>query len=253
MFAAAVYWRFAKEKPHNAAARHIGILDALQLLGHRLLWICSAIQFIRFSVVTAYMLWLPSMLLADRGLSLQTAGFIVAMSAAFSAPSNALGAYASDRLKNPPLVIGGSLAILACTSMLLVLVESTPVLLLVIAVNAVFMPFYFGALFLVPVEVLGARTAGTVTGFSNLFANIGGLLCAYALGVVKDKSGTFMWGFIGIGMLCAVGVALSVVLARMRKSALAAQTGMTRGGDRDVEMPQMQLLHTTQPVPRAPD
>jgi sugar phosphate permease len=252
IFAAVAYWALAKEKPRNAAAGNFGIVDALQLLKHRLLWICSAIQFIRFSVVTAYIFWLPSMLLADRGLSLQTAGLIVAMSAAFSAPSNALGAYASDRLKNPPLVIGGSLAVLACTSVLLVLVESTPALLLVIAVNAVFMPFYFGPLFLVPVEVLGARNAGTATGFSNLFANIGGLLCAYGLGVVKDKFGTFMWGFIGIGLLCVIGVALSVVLARMRKSALAAQQrGMTLGGDRGSGTPQLRVIHAASPVPPA--
>ena len=237
MLAALAFWELAKEKPRKEAAAHLGIRDALHLFKHKVLWICSAIQFIRFSVVTAYMFWLPSMLLADRGLSLQAAGLVIAMSAAFSAPSNALGAYASDRLKNPPLVIGGSLAILACTSVLLVLVESIPALLLVVAVNAVFMPFYFGPLFLVPVEVLGARTAGTATGFSNLFANIGGLLSAYALGVVKDKAGTFMWGFIGIGMLCVIGVALSALLARMRKSALAAQqVGVTPpGGGRSLQ------------------
>jgi hypothetical protein len=61
------------------------------------------------------------------------------------------------------------------------------------------------------------------TGFSNLFANIGGLSSAYGLGVVKDKAGSFSWGFVGIGVLCLIGVALSIVLARMRKTALAAQ------------------------------
>jgi len=75
---------------------------------------------------------------ADRGLSLQAAGFITAMGFALTGPSNALGGYASDRLRNPPLVIGASLAVLACTSALLVVVDSIPLLVLVVAVNAVF-------------------------------------------------------------------------------------------------------------------
>lgn len=111
---------------------------------------------------------------------------------------------------------------LACTTTLLVAVDSLPLLLLlVIAVHSVFLQFYFGPLFLVPMEVLGPRTAGTAIGVSNLFANIGGFLTALALGMVKDRSGSFTWGFIGISALCLAGVALAVVLARMRRRALA--------------------------------
>jgi sugar phosphate permease len=211
----------AKEKTHIQTGPHISMLEALQLFRHRILWICSAIQFVRFSAVTSFNFWLPSLLVADRGFSLAVAGLVTAMSAAFTAPSNALGGYVSDRLKNPPLVIGGSLTVLACTSTLLVVVESVPALLLVIAVASVFLQFYFGPLFFVPMEVLGQRTAGMTTGFSNLFANVGGLLTAYTLGMVRDKAGSFTWGFVGISVLCLIGVALSVILARMRKCALA--------------------------------
>jgi len=217
---ALVFRSFASEKASTKTGPKVGILEALQLFRHRILWVCSAIQFVRFSVVTSFNLWLPSLLVADRGFSLPAAGLVVAMSAAFTAPSNALGGYVSDRLKNPPLVIGGSLAVLACTSTLLVTVESVPALLLAIAVASVFLQFYFGPLFLVPMEVLGQRTAGTTTGFTNLFANIGGLLTAYTLGIVRDQAGSFKWGFVGISVLCLIGVALSMLLARMRNRAL---------------------------------
>ncbi|HSQ03236.1 MAG TPA: MFS transporter, partial [Burkholderiales bacterium] len=215
--AALVYRVFAKEKPRKASGQRVGILDAFLLLKHRILWVCCGIQFIRFAVVTGFNFWLPSLLVADRGFSLSAAGLVTAMGAAFTAPSNAIGAYVSDRLKNPPLVIGGSLAVLACMSTLLVMSDSIVVLLLVVGVSSVFLQFYFGPLFLVPVEVLGPRTAGTATGISNLFANMGGLLTAYLLGVVKDKAGTFTWGFVGISVLCLIGVALSAILARMRR------------------------------------
>jgi len=220
---ALVFRSLARERGRHEAGPQIGMLDALHLLEHRILWVCGGIQFIRFSVVTAFTFWLPSLLVADRGFSLEAAGLVAAMSAAFTAPSNTFGGYVSDRLKNPPLVIGGSLAVLACTSTLLVVADSTPILLIVIAISSIFLQFYFGPLFFVPVELLGQRTAGTTTGFSNLFANLGGLLTAYVLGVVKDQAGTFTWGFVGISVMCIVGVVLSMVLARMRSRTLAAR------------------------------
>ena len=215
--------RYAHDKPRTGLTQKLALSDILKLFRYPIMWVCSGLQFIRFAVVTAFNFWLPSLLVVDRGFSVQTAGLIVAMGAAFTASSNALGGYVSDRLRNPPLVVGGALLMLACTSTLLVTVESVPLLLAVIAVNSIFMQFYFGPLFLVPMEVLGPRIAGTATGFSNLFANIGGFLTAGALGVVKDQTGSFTWGFVGISVLCLAGLALTVVLARMRTRALAAQ------------------------------
>lgn len=220
LLAAVAYQRWAREKPRREGATQPGLREALRLFRHPILWVCSALQFIRFSAVTAVNFWLPSLLVSDRGFTLYEAGLVTAMSAAFTAPSNALGGYVSDRLKNPPLVVGASLAILACSSTLLVTVDSVVVMLLMVALTSVFLQFYFGPLFLVPMEVLGQRTAGMTTGISNLFANIGGLLTAYALGVVKDRAGSFMWGFVGVSVLCVIGVVLSVVLARMRTAAL---------------------------------
>jgi nitrate/nitrite transporter NarK len=219
---AALFFRaFAKDRPRAEPQMQPGLADAIGLVRYPIMWVCSALQFVRFSVVTAYNFWLPSLLVVDRGLSVQTAGLAIALAAAFTATSNTLGGYVSDRLRNPPLVIGGALAVLACTATLLVVVESLPLLLVVIAVNSVFLQFYFGPLFLVPVEVLGSRIAGTATGFSNLFANIGGFVTAYTLGVVKDQTGSFAWGFVGISGMCLAGVALAAILARMRSRALA--------------------------------
>lgn len=221
--AALAYRALGAEKPRTGGGPHFGLLEAVRVFRHRILWVCGAIQFVRFAVVASFNFWLPSLLVADRGMSLAAAGVVTAMSAAFTALSNALGGYVSDRLKNPPLVVGGSLAVLACASALLVVVEPLALLLLVVAVNAAFLQFYFGPLFFVPVEVLGSRTAGIATGFTNLFANFGGLVSAYALGVVKDAAGTFTWGFFGISALCVIGVVLSAVLARIRSRMLAAQ------------------------------
>jgi len=227
VFAGIVYWILGKEKPASGPRLPLAMLDVFKPFRYPIMWVCAGIQFIRLGVVTSFSFWLPSMLVSDRGLSLQTAGYIVAMGAALSMPSNALGGYVSDRLKNPPLIIGGALAVLACTCVLLVQVHSLIALALVVAVNAFFLQFYFGPLFVVPIEVLGPRVAGTSTGFSNMFANIGSLVFAYALGVVKDRAGSFTWGFLATGVMCLVGLVLSVVLARMRNKALATAASST--------------------------
>ena len=221
--AALVYHRYAREKPRTQPLQQLRFAEIVQLARHPILWVCNALQFVRFMVVTAFNVWLPSLLVIDRGFSVQHAGLLFAMSAAFTASSNALGGYVSDRLRNPPLVIGSALLVLACTSSLLVIVESTPLLIAVIALNAVFLQFYFGPLFLVPMEILGPRIAGTATGFSNLFANIGGFLTAFALGVIKDRTGQFAVGFLGISAVCLLGAGLAALLARMRRRALAAR------------------------------
>jgi sugar phosphate permease len=95
----------------------------------------------------------------------------------------------------------------------------------VVAVHSIFVQFYFGPLFHVPVEVLGQRVAGMSAGFGNMFANLGALSFAYVLGVVKDTAGAFALGFLGTSAFCVLGVALAVALARMRKRALAAKRG----------------------------
>jgi nitrate/nitrite transporter NarK len=224
-------FRFAAaEKPRAGPAKRVVWRDALHVLQSRVAWICNALQFIRFSAATAFNFWLPSLLLADRGFALGHVGLVVAFSAACAAAANPLGAYASDRTGRPPLVIGVSLAILACTSLLLVTVESTPVLLVVVALHSIFMTVYFGPLFSVAVDAVGQRTAGISTSVGNLFANLGALVSAYVLGLVKDATGTFTAGFYAMAVLCGVGVVLTIALAQSRVATPAQAVPAARGG-----------------------
>jgi len=229
--AACLYGAFAREKPSERRSRPPVPADIARIARFPIVWVCGGLQFVRFAAVMGFNFWLPSFLVADRGMSVPAAGLVMAMSAALSAPSNTLGAYVSDRLGNPPLVIGGSLAVLAGMAALLPMAGSTPLLLVAIAIYSVFYGFYFGPLFLVPVEALGTRVAGSAIGFSNLFANIGGFLAIYALGAIRDRAGSFTGGFLAIGGLCLAGVLLAGVLARLRGRMPVAKAGGSRPAD----------------------
>jgi nitrate/nitrite transporter NarK len=138
------------------------------------------------------------------------------MSAALTAPSNFIGGYVSDRVNRPLAVIGGSLVVLAATTLLLPRVHSIGLLLAVIALNAVTMQLYFGPLFAVPVEMFGARSAGLVSGFGNFFANLGGFTFVYALGAIKDATGSFQSGFSALSGACLVSLAATAWLRSLR-------------------------------------
>ena len=58
----------------RSRAQHVALLEVLRLARYPIMWVCSGLQFVRFSVTTAFNFWLPSLLVTDRGLSVQADG-----------------------------------------------------------------------------------------------------------------------------------------------------------------------------------
>jgi nitrate/nitrite transporter NarK len=204
--------KFGRESP-TLPARHKGsLLETFELFRYRIMWICGGLQFIRLAVMMGISYWLPSLLNNEIGVPLQSIGFILAAQAVLMAPSNVIGGYVSDRLKNPILVIAVSLIVLGLTAVLLVSIRNIVLLVAVIILNAVFLQMYFGPLFSVPVDILGIRKAGISTGYSNFFANLGGFSSTYLLGWLKDNTGMFKYGFYTIAGLCFIGLILTLAL-----------------------------------------
>ncbi|MBI2872651.1 MAG: MFS transporter [Chloroflexi bacterium] len=222
ILASLAYLRLSKESPASRRSEPIDVNDLVALFRYRVMWLAGGIQYIRLAVVFGLQAWVPSYLADEKGVSLPVIGAIVAVSGAITAPSNFLGGYVSDRLKNPPLVIGGALLVLGVTIALLATVNNVAVVVGLIFVTALFQQFYFGPLFSVPVEVLRSRNAGVATGFGNTFANFGALTFGYTVGALKDVSGGFSAGFYALAGCCAVGLVLTVLLARLRSTALRA-------------------------------
>lgn len=214
-------WRYGKDSPSMVERRKGNMLEALQLFRYKIMWVCGGIQYIRLGVMMGITYWLPSLLISEKGLSLEITGYIIAAQAILMVPSNILGGYVSDRLKNPILVIGVSLSALAITTAFLISANNMALVVTLICLNALFLQMYFGPLFSVPVEVLGVGKAGVSAGFSNFFANLGGFSSTYLLGVLKDSTGAFKPGFLAISGFCLVGLALTLVLGRIRRRTIA--------------------------------
>lgn len=216
ILASFLYLRLGKEPPQSGSRQKLSVLDALRLFRSCFMWACGVLQYVRLGVVQGTGFWLPSLLVDEKGLSLQTTGFLIGFWTLISAPSNIIGGYISDRLGKPTLIIGVSLVVLALTTVALVNADEVGPLTMLLLVNGIFLQFYFGPLFAVPVEKYGAHMTGTLSGFGNFFANVGALTLVYLLGVLKDRTGSFGSGFYGLAAACLLGLAFALALEKMR-------------------------------------
>ena len=187
----------------------------LVIMKSKVLWVCGGIQFVRLAVTMATMAWWPTYLVVEKGMSLPLAGLVLAVGAVLTAPANFLGGYVSDRFNRPLLVTVVSLVVIGSTLVAIVNLVSLVPLLILISVNQFFLQIYFGPLFEIPIRALGSEFAGSISGFSNMCANIGALCAIFVLGDIKDRFGTFDIGIYGLAGLCVVSVGLVLILSRM--------------------------------------
>jgi predicted MFS family arabinose efflux permease len=209
-----VLYRFlAGPAPLRKPSSAVRFTELPNLVRQRIVQLTGVIQFTRLAVAQGFTFWLPTYLVVDRGQSLATAGLVAAVAAAISAPVNYLGGYLSDRLNRPLLVIGGSLTLLTLGLTLLTYVPGMLGVLGVVALISLAIQVYFGPLFALPLQVLGDRNAGLISGFGNFCANLGSFAFVYALGAVKDATGSFRAGFLSLAALCLVAL-LATYLTR---------------------------------------
>jgi MFS transporter, ACS family, D-galactonate transporter len=194
------------------------VIEAAQLFRHSFMWTCGLIQFIRLGIIQGISFWLPSLLIDEKGLALGAAGFILALRNIVIPPSTMAGGYLSDRFRQPTAIIAVSLVILAITTAALIPIKAGGLLTGIILVNAAFVQFYFGPTFALPLERYGVRMMGTLSGFGNLFANLGAFSFIYLMGVLKDRSGYFHSGFFVLSATCVFGLVLTGVLERSRRA-----------------------------------
>jgi nitrate/nitrite transporter NarK len=177
-------------------------------------WLLGIIQFARLSIVSGFNFWLPSFLVIERGLPLETAGLIVVLSAAITAPANIGGGILSDRLQRPLAITGFALASMTVLLAFVGEITNIPLLIVVIALISLFIQLYFGPLFAVPRQLFGPGLGGLSSGFGNFCANLGGFTASLLLGVLKDVTGSFTIGFYCLAGIALVGYLAVVALSR---------------------------------------
>jgi nitrate/nitrite transporter NarK len=208
----AVYWAVSRDAPTAHRRARGPSMKVSALLSEPLVWLASIVQFTRLAVTMALRFWLPSYLIADKGFTLEGAALAVGVGSAVSVVATLAGGQVSDRLGRPLVVIASSLAALTVGLAALTVADGFVVILVVITVLYIFVQAYSGSLFEVPLKRLGTTHAGTINGFGNFWANLGGLTLSFALGVTKDATGSFNAGWLALSMLCVVSIVATVAM-----------------------------------------
>jgi MFS transporter, ACS family, D-galactonate transporter len=221
-------WRFGRFPEQARGDGPPPLREGLRLLREPVMWLLNLVQYARLAVVHGLNLWLPTLIVADKGHSLAFAGAMVAVSAAVTAPANLIGGHLADRTRRPLGVVAVSLGALAVTTTLLAHADRAWQLVIVVAVNAVFVQLYFGPLFSIPVELYGTRTAGFATGFGNLWANLGGFTFTLLLGVIKDATGSFTAGLYAMAALCVAALAATGLVRRLTRDGPVTEAPVSR-------------------------
>lgn len=218
MITVSLYGRLGATTTRRGGGGPIRLDELAALMRQPVLWIAGTIQFVRLALVQGIRF------------GCRPSSSPIAASAcrwpAWSSPSGPSGPSSPPRqhhgwlplrpLQRSLLIISTSLSVPGITCLLLVRTHSLPLLLIVIVMQSVFIQMYFAPLFDVPLLFIGSQCAGSINGFSNLCANLGGLVSAYLLGVAKDVRGSFAIGFYTLAGLCAVGLLATWRLHQIR-------------------------------------
>jgi NNP family nitrate/nitrite transporter-like MFS transporter len=214
-----VFLAVAKDPPRSLPPKSLG--QMMNPLVSRMSWVLSFFYFLTFGGFVAMSIYLPMFLteifrLTPQDAGMRTAGFVLLATA-----MRPIGGWLSDRT--------GGLKILlwifpfVAGMALLMTVESMA-------------PFTVGALGMAAAIGLGngavfklvpeyfPDSVGAVTGLVGAMGGLGGFFPPLALGLIREQTGSFFWGFVLLAIFALICLAVASLTARGRRQARALQT-----------------------------
>ena len=193
--------------PQKGTARSLSFTEGLQILiRNRAFWGICVIGFFAVGVFFTNLSWLPGYLVKERGYTVMSSGIylILPYLAAFGGALS--GGYLGDRT-------GNRSAVGLCTGLLtgsaivgLMLSQDVTSVILFMGVVLFLNAAAVNALVILLFDLLPAEVLGIAVGiFGGIFGGLGGVIGQLILGYFYDHTGSFFWGFSGLGLGVMVG------------------------------------------------
>ena len=206
---AIIFLIFAKDAPRATKPKPFD--QMIRPLGQRMSSILSLLYFLTFGGFVAMSIYLPTFLtemfkLTPQDAGMRTAGFVLLATA-----MRPLGGWLADKV--------GGLKILMC---IFPVVAASSGLLTFESIA----PFTVGALSMAAAIGLGngavfklvpqyfPQSVGAVTGLVGAMGGLGGFFPPLLLGVIREHTGSFLWGFVLLGAFALICLGAVALIAR---------------------------------------
>lgn len=203
----------AKDAPRTTAPK--SFLQMVRPLSEKMSWVLSLFYFLTFGGFVAMSIYLPMFLTELFKLTPQDAGFRTAGFVLLATVMRPIGGWLSDR-------VGGLTILLwifpfVASMALLLTVESM-------------VPFTIGALGMAAAIGLGngavfklvpqyfPQSVGAVTGLVGAMGGLGGFFPPLALGLIRQRTGSFFWGFALLAFFALLCLAVAKITTRQEFS-----------------------------------
>jgi len=212
-----VFFAFAQDAPRSSPPKSLAQMT--RPLREKMSWVLSFFYFLTFGGFVAMSIYLPMFLTEMFKLTPQDAGFRTAGFVLLATATRPVGGWLSDK-------VGG-------LTILLWIFPFVTVMALLLTLQTM-VPFTIGALGMAAAIGLGngavfklvpqyfPQSVGAVTGLVGAMGGLGGFFPPLALGVIRQQTGSFLWGFALLAIFTLLGLAIAkfTALGRFKESAL---------------------------------
>jgi sugar phosphate permease len=176
-------------------------------------WTVSFAYFALLGIWWGFSSWLPSYLYEVRKLSMSNMGLFAGLPWILGCISMPLGGLISDKLlkgRRKTLIMICFVALAPCMY-LISLVETTPLLTLLLSITGFFLQLPFGPFCAYSTE-LYPRLSGTVVGFQNMIGQLGSITMISLIGYAISRTNSYTLAFLSFGILASIGAALTFLM-----------------------------------------
>ena len=217
-----IFYVAAKDAPRNAPPK--SFLQVVRPLREKMSWVLSFFYFLTFGGFVAMGIYLPMFLtelfkLSPQDAGLRTAGFVLV--ATLMRP---VGGWLSDKVGGLPILLWIFPFVAA---MALLMTFQTMVLFTIGAIGmAAAIGLGNGAVFKMVPQYF-PQSVGAVTGLIGAMGGVGGFFPPLALGIIRQQTGSFFWGFGLLALFALVCLAVAKITVRQQANLLALRRTQT--------------------------